>query len=444
MKVRELDRTSLLQIQSRLMKGKPFREKNKLYDAKVQELTEGLGENRFNALQWFFTNATKAMRNGANGFSVRLKNDYWTANVCGISWRQVRFVIDYMQEKGYISIFKGSKDYQEEWKSFHTIIWFDSSLVALFDTEKLNLYIERGCLVKNVVVKDRKSKEEIDVEYSEKLERMIQEMNSYNESLSEASIEFMGKPVALVEYKRSFTQDLFHGGRLFVHGGGIQLLPQEYRLEFLTFSGEPVVELDYSSNHPNIIYEWLTQERPEIFEILGKEFKPYAADLSFVELDNLAIARQKTRTGNSGYDPVRNIAKLALLLCINCKGIGKTISTLQNEIFKDSKKKDDSERLFIGLVNPNCKKIVEAIAEHNHIISAYFYDDQGIKLQNVDSEIALRVIDFMVQNGETVLCYHDSFICRKGAKDLLNASMKEAWKEILGSDKFCKISEKTK
>ena len=426
------------------MKGKPFREKNRLYDAKVEELTEELGENRFNALQWFFTNATKAMRNGANGFSVRLKAEYWSGNICAISIRQVRFVLDTMQEKGYISIFKGNKDYREEWKSFHTIVWFTPSLVALFDTEKLNLYLERGCLEKNVVVKDRKTKAEIDVKHSEKLERMIQEMNSYNESLSEASIEFMGEPIALVEYKRSFSQDLFHGGRLFVHGGGIQLLPQEYRLDFLTFSGEPVVELDYSSNHPNIIYEWLTQERPEIFEILGKDFKPYDADLSFVELDNLAIARHKTHTGDTTYDPLRNIAKLALLLCINCKGVGKTISTLQNEIFKDSKKKDEGEKKFVGLVKPNCKKIVEAMAEHNHIISAYFYDDQGIKLQNVDSEIALRVIDFMIQNGETVLCYHDSFICRQRARELLYASMQEAWKEILGSDKFCKISEKTK
>ncbi len=75
---------------------------------------------------------------------------------------------------------------------------------------------------------------------------MVSKMNEYNQSLSAVQIEFMGEPLPLVEYKRSFSGDLFHGGRLFVHGGGIQLLPEEYRLEHITINGEKQTKIENS------------------------------------------------------------------------------------------------------------------------------------------------------------------------------------------------------
>ena len=37
---------------------------------------------------------------------------------------------------------------------------------------------------------------------------------------------------------------------------------------------------------------------------------------------------------------------------------------------------------------------------------------------------------------------HDSFCCRESVEDLLYAAMQQAWKDVLGSDTFCKISKK--
>lgn len=63
-------------------------------------------------------------------------------------------------------------------------------------------------------------------------------------------------------------------------------------------------------------------------------------------------------------------------------------------------------------------------------------------MQNLDSEIALRVIDLMLQSGEVVLCWHDSFQCRASAKDLLHSAMVEAWNDVLGSNIFVKVDQK--
>ena len=45
--------------------------------------------------------------------------------------------------------------------------------------------------------------------------------------LAGADIKYEGKQIADVIYRRIFTEDLQHGGRLYVAGGGVQVLPEE-------------------------------------------------------------------------------------------------------------------------------------------------------------------------------------------------------------------------
>jgi len=52
-----------------------------------------------------------------------------------------------------------------------------------------------------------------------------------NDSLKDVSIEFKGKRVATVEYKRVYSNSLQESGRFFVSGGGVQLLPEKSHVD---------------------------------------------------------------------------------------------------------------------------------------------------------------------------------------------------------------------
>lgn len=441
MKVREIEGVERYKVLLSTMKGKPFREENKAYNQIVDSFTARYGDKKYNAIQWFFTNTSKAIRNGYKGFSVRLKASYWTGNICGIGARQVNSVLDKLQEEGYITLLLGNKDTRSEWLSFPSIVRFEDKLLALFDNQEIKLYVAEGCLIDPVVMKDRKTKEQLLIERNEEFFKMVAEMNSYNQSLNEVQIEFMGESLPLLEYKRSFSDNLFQGGRLFVHGGGIQLLPEDYRLEHITINKEKICELDYKANHPYALYSLLFSENPDISELITDSFDPYAADSSFLVVDKMAIAKHKMKYGLKKYDPVRTLYKRALLLSINCVDFAQTKRTLGNELYKDGLR-DEKDREFLGIDKPDTGKIIQALADHNYLIEKEFYSDKGVWLQRIDSDIALRVIDLMIQNGEVALCYHDSFCCRESIEDLLHAAMVQAWKDVLGSDKYCKISKK--
>lgn len=441
MKVREIEGVERYKVLLSTMKGKPFREENKAYNEIVDLFTVRYGEKKYNAIQWFFTNTSKAIRNGYKGFSVRLKASYWTGNICGIGARQVNSVLDTLQEEGYITLLLGNKDIRSGWLSFPSIIRFEEKLLSLFDNQEIKLYVAEGCLIEPVVMKDRKTKEQLLIERNEEFFKMVAEMNSYNQSLNEVQIEFMGESLPLLEYKRSFSDNLFQGGRLFVHGGGIQLLPEDYRLEHITINKEKICELDYKANHPYALYSLLFKENPDISELITDSFDPYAADSSFLVVDKMAIAKHKMKYGLKKYDPVRTLYKRALLLSINCADFAQTKRTLGNELYKDGLR-DEKDREFLGIDKPDTGKIIQSLADHNYLIEKEFYSDKGVWLQRIDSDIALRVIDLMIQNGEVALCYHDSFCARESVEDLLHAAMVQAWKDVLGSDKYCKISKK--
>lgn len=440
-KVRDLGVLDKYQLLLQSYKAKPFREANSAYNQLVDEYSETFSGKSYPAVQWFFTNACKAMKKRCKAMSVKMDTHYWSGNVAGIGARKVKEVVDYFEKEGYITIYTGSKDLRAWWKSYPTIIKFNDRLYDMIDLRKVDLFLPEERLAFPIVVKDRKTKEPIAFEVNEMVNKMERELNSYNDSFKDVLIEFNGEVVPALEYKRSFSGDLYKGGRLFAHGGSVQLLPEKYRLEYLTLDKESVVEVDYKAIHPNMMYEMLALENESIYKLAKKGFDPYLADSSFIEVDEKAIAMHKVKFGLTKYEPVRKLYKRALLMAINCQSDVQTRNTINQELYKDSKL-DECDREFVGISKPDVSKILEALSEHNAIISDYFYKDYGVVLQNLDSKIALRVIELLLQEGQTCLAYHDSFAVKKSIQPLLEFAMKEAWKDILGDNKFCYLDVK--
>lgn len=440
-KVRDIsvvDRYVLL-LQS--YKAKPFREENKSYNSLVESYDSQMKGKTYPALQWFFTNACKAMKIGYSSMMIKLSDSYWSGNVAGIGARKVKDVVDFFEDQGYIEVLVGSYDYRSEWKSYPTIVRFKEKLYDLVDMQDLRLYIPDERLVFPIVLKDREDKNHIGFDVDERVNKMEKELNDYNDSFKDVLIEFNGEPIPALEYKRSFSGNLYQGGRLFAHGGSVQLLPEHYRLKYLTLDKEPVVEVDYKSIHPNMMYEALAQQKNSVYKLAVKGFDPYAADSSFIEVDEVAIAKHKMKFGINKYDPVRKLYKRSLLMAINCKDVTETRNAISQDIFKD-KRRPDEDRDYIGLGNPDLGKVLEALSEHNYLIEDHFYKDYGVKLQYVDSQIALRVIELLLQEGQTCLAYHDSFAVKSSVQPLLEAAMMQAWKDVMGENKFCFLDVK--
>lgn len=438
-KVRDLDVRELYSILISTAKGVPYRWGSSAYDELVRQTNKELRFRKFEEVEWFYTNVARALRNGYRGFSVKLQSKYWSGNLCSIGAKGVRDVLTHMEDNGYIELLIGSRDFRNSSLSFVSIVRFENKLIDLFCKDDLSLHVPSGCMDYPIVLKDRSTKEVVELIRTEEVEKMAEEMNRYNESLVGADIRFGGEVVPLLEYHRTFSGDFKSGGRLFAHGGSIQIVPQELRLSSITIGGEPVVELDYSANHPRILYELISIEKREM--VAPADIDPYDCDTSFLNIDQEKIDTHKTRFGLEGYNPVRNYLKQAMMRALNCESDAKAIASIATELFKDGQK-SEADRKFVGLIKPDSGLTLNAISKKNYHISRDFFQDKGIWLQHLDSEIALRVIDLMLQNGEVVLCWHDSFQCRESAKDLLLCAMKEAWRDVLGNDFYVKVDQK--
>lgn len=416
------------------------------YQPLVNELlqkTEGKWEK---AVKWFISNSARAVKKNALGFKVSFKGEVYTNNKLGIGFRGVKSLLEWLEQKGYIDIYKG---YVMHWKVegklrspervFPSVVKLRPRALEMWqglDDYDLWKDIESESCVE---VKSRSTKEVLEDFIVD--QEVIEKVMNYNNGISGANIKFKGRQIADVEYKRVFIENMEIAGRLYAQGGGVQLLPQKIRSEHLTIDDEPVVELDYSAIHPNISYQMLYNSGVNVYDVFGDDFHPYNADLSFVEVDENLKNEIEGITGVA-HNPLRQLTKLAILVGINSKDIQQAVSAMSSKVFEDRKKEKKDQQFYAIPGTIPVKKILEAVQEHNGLIEDSFFSDKGIVYQNVDSNIMMGIVERMVQKGHDVLAYHDSCLCKKSAEEDLRAAMMESWMEVLGDSTFCMIERK--
>ena len=404
------------------------------------------------AVKWFVTQSSRAVKAGCAGFYVFLHHSQYKNSPLGVGHKPVMNILSTMEQAGYIDIYIGFADFSKE-----VVAHKQQSFVHLTEkgrqlwesVESRN--IPKLKLEDVVEIRDRETKSLQTTQGIKGVKEVREQVTNLNATLANTVIAYKGMPLAPTEYKRVFTDNLYGHGRFYVAGGGVQLLPAIYRSEYLTFDGEKVVELDFSSLHPNLLYEQLEatgEYKPlegdgGVKEILGESFKPYDADIShLVNVDEALVQSHKEKYALQSYDPVRNLLKLALLISLNSIDRNQAGAALRAKLQND-KHRTEEYREFVGLdTSLMAWKVCDAVKEHNYLIEDYFYKDIGFKLMNKDSNIASSVVEKLLNAEEPVLIYHDSFIVRESNVELLYNAMKEAWGEEMGSNKFCKIEKK--
>jgi hypothetical protein len=203
-------------------------------------------------------------------------------------------------------------------------------------------------------------------------------IKALNRKLSSVDISVDGIQISssALTYTRAHKNNLQTGGRLYAY---VQNTPGVLRRTIL-FDGEVSIELDYGSLHLSMLY--------------------HQAGIGYF-LDLYAKGRLVNET--------RAIVKLAVNIMLNAKNKSSAVKAmLENKI-------------------PSPSRLINLILEEHREVSSTFFNSAWKKLQKLDSDLALDVIEHMLtKHNCPVIPVHDSFIVPQKMKDALRFAM-ESW-----------------
>lgn len=195
------------------------------------------------------------------------------------------------------------------------------------------------------------------------------------------------------QLKRIFSRSKFDlGGRMY--GGWWQSIPKDYRIR-ITINYLPTIEVDYSGLHLYMLYHIEGKQPPTE--------DPY----------NIGLWKEGEFTKQK-----RDIVK-------------KIVNAMINDEFGDYKP-TKKQKHILGI--KSASKFKRQITEFHHEISHRFNSGYGLKLQYLDSQLAVEIMTRMNKMNITVLPVHDSFIVGFQDVNPLMQTMAAAYKERFGFD----------
>jgi len=315
-----------------------------------------------------------------------------------------RFLIDIvniLHKNEYINIKKGFRSKRKE-ESRLSRVWATSRLrEELFNTENRvgGLQIIDRC--NSIILRDGFDKKSImfrKTRYTNKLEREITFINEVNRQFAFEYIGDKGESIRLTsDLHAVFNDGTFeHGGRLYTGKHGYQGLCREDR-KSITINGNETVELDYSGLHPHLLYAKLGIQ---------------------AEGDQYSMVHPDTA--------LRPVLKNALLMLLNASSEKLMVQAGNYYLYKNFELYNLMKEKNISI-----KDTLIMFKSAHEPISHFFCTGQGVKMMNIDSEIAKNILLYFSNRNEPCLCIHDSFIVEKSKKDILKKVMENMYAEIV-------------
>ena len=289
-----------------------------------------------------------------------------------------------------------------------------AKLIDLFSKHKLQPWMLDVSVDKEVIIlkdTDKKYERYTDTEFTRTAREQLQHINKHLEA---AYVDLMITDEAMEELlsrlKRSSSEEddkhlnlYFHKTlyRIFsnsswrqhgrFYGGWWQNIPKEYRQD-ITINDDHVVELDYSSFHPRMLYD--------------------LAGLDLTEDPYVGIGDLDRDHGKSLFNMIIN-------------------ATSEDDVNAAYRERYREE----GVTKAKAKTAIEAVQERHHAISNSFFTGRGLQLMNYDSRIANNVMLRAIDEFQTVILpVHDSFICIMEFEDNLRRLMMEEYIEVMKSE----------
>ena len=188
----------------------------------------------------------------------------------------------------------------------------------------------------------------------------------------------------MTELYRVYNGGWTLGGRYY--GGWWQQVSSGDRRHF-RIDGEASCEVDYEMLHPRLLYA-----------AAGRKLSGDAYTID-------------------GWD--RKVCKRAFNILVNANSYPRALGAIQPYV--------DGDREAAA-------RLVKALKRHHKPVASYFHTGAGLRLQNVDSEIAKSVLqELTIRQGVTVLPIHDSFIVRGDHREDLLETMDRAYAAAVSS-----------
>ena len=190
-----------------------------------------------------------------------------------------------------------------------------------------------------------------------------------------------------------------HHGRFY--GDPLQSLPKWMRGKII-LGGKEVVECDYSSLHPTMLYTMVGATPPDNIYLIDKGSNPQ----------------------------LRKEYKAVLLVSINHKDPETLWSAVSLHFREELGYQAGDERLTKNYI----MGIYERLLEHNKPIANYMNTGVALRLMRKDSEIADKIMYEFVTRGIPIRCIHDSFIVPAEYEHELKVLMVEFFKEVMDTE----------
>lgn len=374
------------------------------------------------------TNISRALK--VNCMGLRVQRDENKYHGKKPSYSKMIKLLDILEQNEFIDMYVGGWGQSTD-KMYPSCILFKPKLTNLWNRQDIT---EMPIELPTTEIRDRDTKQDKSTKGCRGIKQMNEKLDQFNREILEHLISLDGHTIPSVMYKRVFVDNLTQGGRYYDAGASVQTLSQKVRAGIM-IDGEETIELDMKANHPSFAYERAGIKMEDDFEPYDiSEFYEIPCDWSIVEQHRLDIDNPK-------YDPVRNLTKFALLVCINSRDSRQALGAVALALGED-KQKPLHSRKYYGIGRVSSREICNGIINQNYMIEDVFYSDYGVIYQNVDSKIAELVVDDFLQDNEIVLIWHDSFRCKKSLEQKLNRAMHKAYKKVLGSDMNCRVEKK--
>ena len=216
-----------------------------------------------------------------------------------------------------------------------------------------------------------------------------------------------------VQFHKKFMYRIFNnlkwdnGGRFY--GTWWQSVPNAWRHR-ITIDNHITREKDYTSIHFYILYNQAGIEFPtKMVDELGL-FDPY--DLS-----------PYMNWADEEIKQWRDVTKLAMNIMLNAENEESAIKAMQR----------DRKKMRVPTNFKDWKDFVGFIRDKHKDINFAFCSGKGVEYQFIDSKVASRVMEIMINEyGVVILPVHDSFICAMKHEEKLDQAMFKACKEELG------------
>ena len=240
---------------------------------------------------------------------------------------------------------------------------------------------------KTVILRDKDGLS-IDAPNTRVVGRMERKISEFNEALSATdarTVEGVGVSAMVV---RIFNKNMDRGGRLYGLGSSWQNIPATDRPR-ISIDGEPVVELDYSTLHPSLLYAEVGAVPPHDCYAIGNWPRPLVkkALLVLINASNLPAVR------------------VYLAHCAEMAALGPA---------------DEQAALQMA------SRVIADIKRVHQRIAKFFHADTGARLMRVDSDLAIAVMSKLLRQGILALPVHDSFLVPARHADALENAMLES------------------